>query len=504
MDKRLLNKSWRLQHLYRIKDKDGNLVTFKMNRAQAEFNKAKAHRNIILKSRQLGFTTLEVIDTLDDALFTRNFDSLFVAQDLDTAKDIFANKVNLAWKNIPEELQSLWIVESDSARKLKFGFGDNTESSITVDNTGRSGTFRRVHISELPILHDTYPDRAREVMEGTIPAIPLDGRLDIEGTAKGEKGSFYDIFTEAIERGDPEFQTQYKAHFYNWTYDDKEIAKVTVPRTDLPKRFKEIQKRYNLTDLQITYYYYKWESLGKDWDTLLQEYPTTWEEAFVYAGDKFFAYEQLENQKAMLESGNKEGNWTYYKDYKQGHNYGMGADIGEGVGRDSSCAVIWDFSLKPEVVATYQSDRIQPNDFAYELRAGAIKYGNCIVAPENNNIGYATVSKLREIYNNIYKEEKLDKTTGRTLKKYGWKTSLSSKPKMFYDFKTAVNDDEVKVISKVLYADMRAYSQDELSQVKEDEEATRHFDMLMAAVIGFQMRTHAGSKKISQYIPNYG
>lgn len=503
MDKRLVNKQWRISHLYKIKNKDGQLVTFKRNRAQREFNQNKANRNIILKSRQLGFTSDEAIDTLDDVLFTRNFDSLFVAQDLDTAKDIFANKISLAWKNIPEELQKLWNIESDSARKLKFEFGDNTESSITVDNTGRSGTFRRVHISELPILYDNYPDRAREVLEGTIPAIPLDGRLDIEGTAMGDKGAFYEIFVEAIERGKPEFQTQYKAHFYNWTYDDLEIAKVTTPKRDLPKEFKDIQKRYNLTDIQITYYYYKWESLGKDWNVLFREYPTTWEEAFTYAGDKFFSYDSLAFQKTMLEDGNKEGNWTYYKPYKQGHNYGMGADIGEGVGRDSSCAVIWDFSLKPEVVAVYKSDRIQPNDFAYELRAGAIKYGNCIIAPENNSIGYATVSKLREIYNNIYKEEKLDKTTGKTLKKYGWKTSLSSKPKMFYDLKTAVNDNEVKVVSKTLYADMRVYSQDELSKVKEDEEATRHFDMLMAAVIGFQMRTHAGKKKVSQFIPNY-
>ena len=96
---RLGSKEWRVEHFYKIKNKQKQLVTFKKNKAQRDFDKNKHCRNIILKSRQLGFTTLEAIDMLDDTLFQRNMDCLFIAQDLETAKDIFDNKIKLAWDN---------------------------------------------------------------------------------------------------------------------------------------------------------------------------------------------------------------------------------------------------------------------------------------------------------------------------------------------------------------------------------------------------------------------
>ncbi len=132
---RLKSKEWRLSHLYFIKDKNKNLIQFKRNRAQQHFNENKHLRNIILKSRQLGFSTDEAIDTLDDSLFTRNFDGLLIGQDLETAKDIFANKVDLAWQNF--RLKELYKVNTESARQMKFDYGDGTFSSITVDSSGR-------------------------------------------------------------------------------------------------------------------------------------------------------------------------------------------------------------------------------------------------------------------------------------------------------------------------------------------------------------------------------
>ena len=85
MDKRLLDKTWRLNHLYFIKDKNKKLIQFKPNKAQRHFRANIHTRNIILKSRQLGFTTFESIDMFDDVLFSRNCDGLLIAQDLDTA-----------------------------------------------------------------------------------------------------------------------------------------------------------------------------------------------------------------------------------------------------------------------------------------------------------------------------------------------------------------------------------------------------------------------------------
>lgn len=277
-DKRLLDKNWRTQHLYKIRDKNQNLVKFTSNRAQKHFNENKWSRNIVLKSRQLGFTTFESIDSLDDTLFTRNNECLLIAHTLDDAKNIFDKKINLAWKNLHPELQKLYKVDANTAQTLKFEFGDGTFSSIAVDTSGRSGTFNRVHVTEFAEICKKYPQRAREIIEGTIPAVPLKGRVDIESTSQGASGEFYEMFQEAWGR-EPILPVQYKAHFYNWTWDDEELAKTTIV-TNLPKEFIDYQATHKLSDREISYYYSKWISLNKNWNSLHREYPTTPEEAF--------------------------------------------------------------------------------------------------------------------------------------------------------------------------------------------------------------------------------
>lgn len=230
----------------------------------------------MLKSRQLGFTTEGSIDMLDASLWTKNFHGLFIAQDLDTAKDIFSNKIELAWKNYP--LQSIYKTDTQSARQLKFDYGDGTVSSITVDSSGRSGTYNKVHITEFADVAKNFPDKATEIIEGTIPAVPMDGEVTIESTAQGAGGLFYDMFMTAWTRSEPPRAMEYKAHFYNWQWDDEDLQ-ATIPEK-VPPEFEQYQIKYNLTDVEITYYFHRWLSLNKSWNALKREYPTTPEEAF--------------------------------------------------------------------------------------------------------------------------------------------------------------------------------------------------------------------------------
>lgn len=278
MDQRLKDKQWRTSHLYKIRDKKKNLITFKRNKAQDHFNQNKWTRNIILKSRQLGFTTDESVDSLDDVLFNRNTECLLIAHNLDAGKAIFDKKIELAWKNIRPELRALYKVDANTAQTLKFEFGDGTFSSIAVDTNGRSGTYNRVHITEFADVCKKFPNKVKDILEGTIPAVPTDGRVDIESTSQGSSGEFYEMFMQAWERGEPKYPVEYKAHFYNWTWDEE--IKDIAPETNLPEKFQDYQKLNNLTDQEITYYYQKWLSLNQNWNSLHKEYPTTPEEAF--------------------------------------------------------------------------------------------------------------------------------------------------------------------------------------------------------------------------------
>ncbi len=103
--KKLNSKKWRLTHLYKIigkSPKTGGMLkqTFSPNRVQRRFLNNKHTRNIILKARQMGFTTLACIDMLDDCLFNNDFNAVIIAHDEKSMRKIF-KKILYAWDNWP-------------------------------------------------------------------------------------------------------------------------------------------------------------------------------------------------------------------------------------------------------------------------------------------------------------------------------------------------------------------------------------------------------------------
>jgi hypothetical protein len=127
----LSDKKWRITSgkLYRIKDKNGDIVPFIPNRAQRYFFENKHTKNIILKARQLGFSTLIDIDVLDDALFSSYHTNGIIAQDADKAKDLYDNKVKFAYDNLPKWLLDNFNPRVDRQGVIKF---DNNDCSVSV------------------------------------------------------------------------------------------------------------------------------------------------------------------------------------------------------------------------------------------------------------------------------------------------------------------------------------------------------------------------------------
>jgi hypothetical protein len=503
MEDLLKDKTWRLSHLYMILDKNQKLVPFKMNRAQTIFHNTKTSRSIILKSRQLGFTTYEAIDALDDTLFTSNTQALMLSYDEKSMLSIFDNKINLAWNNIPPEIQSLYSLDSDRANRLKFNWGNGSFSSIEVRTKGRSGTYSRLHISEFAKICKDSPSAAREIIGGTLPSVPSSGKICIESTPEDANGYFYNMFMDAYLRGDPITPVDYKAFFFNWTYDDAEMENlIPIEDVSLPKKFVEYKNKHHLTQKQITYYYHKWLSLAKDWRELYRQYPTTVEEAFAYAGDLLFDSEKL-LQMERRDPKDTYGGWKYYSDYRPGHRYGLGADPSGGVGNDNATIHIIDFDakdkngyVKPEVVAVYANDKITPDLFAYEIKNGATRYGNCIVAPENNNTGQATIAILKGIYFNIYREVKRDKQNDIRTDTLGWHTNKESKPRMIFDLNTAVNEMLLNVPDSETVREMQGYPRDDLDNTQKDADG-KHWDRCISLAIAWQMRNHAVGGKVT-------
>ena len=125
------------------------------------------------------------------------------------------------------------------------------------------------------------------------------------------------------------------------------------------------------------------------------------------------------------------------------------------------------------------------------------KYGECIIAPERNNTGYATITELKRIYDNIYVEINLWTTTEKPANKLGWHTNSKTKPEMFFSLQKDYNDKLIKVLDSRLVDEMKAYSQNDLLGAA--ALTTRHFDLLTAACICWQMRNHAQVETTEQF-----
>lgn len=268
---------WRLNNLYYIKDKAGNKVKFKLNWAQQKFYNEMHYFNVILKARQLGFTTFSLIYDLDAALFNSNHSVGIIAHTKDDAEDLFTNKVKFAYDNLPDIFKEHRTATQDSAKKLVF----NNGSSFTVSTSLRSGTYQKLLISEFGKVSAKFPDKAKEIKTGALNTVEIGQQITVESTAEGKSGEYFKLCERAralknqgrvLTRLDPKF------HFFAWfdnpeyALNDEETGLVVIP-SDTAKYLD----KFDLTPNQRAWYSAKENTMGDD---MRREFPSTPEEAF--------------------------------------------------------------------------------------------------------------------------------------------------------------------------------------------------------------------------------
>ena len=133
-----LDPRWRLSNLYWITDKAGRAVRFVPNSAQLAFLDEIHTLNLILKARQLGFTTLCCLIYLDACVFTPHTRAGVIAHRLDDAKVIFRDKIKFPYDRLDEGIRASVPAVQDSVDTLTFG----NNSSVRVSTSMRSGTLQ--------------------------------------------------------------------------------------------------------------------------------------------------------------------------------------------------------------------------------------------------------------------------------------------------------------------------------------------------------------------------
>lgn len=284
---KLADPWWRLTSgvLYKIMikgddDAEGHVAPFLPNINQLRFLAGMHDRNVILKARQLGFTTEAAIRALDHSLFVPDQRCGIIAHDLETAASILRDKVKFAYANLPAPLRTAMPLERESAKELLFA---HNNSSIRVATSMRGSTIHMLHISEMGKIARRAPDKAREIVTGALPAVPKSGVATIESTAEGQEGEFYEIATRAentAKSGMAPAPGQWKFHFFPWYMEpgyEADPAGVAIS----PKQheyFAGIEKQMGvtITPRQRAWYVTKLENdFSGDVHKMWQEMPST-------------------------------------------------------------------------------------------------------------------------------------------------------------------------------------------------------------------------------------
>ncbi|MDA8260575.1 MAG: hypothetical protein M0Z99_33910 [Betaproteobacteria bacterium] len=290
------DRRWRLHNLYWITDIRGRRIKFVPNEAQIDLLDKLWFLNIILKSRQRGFSTFIDILGLDLAVFQANQSVGVIAHGLREASGIFKTKVIFPYNNLPAGIREVVYPTADSTQELSLSNG----SSVYVSTSMRSATVQFLHVSEFGRISRRYPEKAKEIVSGSFNAVHPGQMIFVESTAEGRGGEFFDMCQTAMRRRSdaPLTELDFRFHFYPWFTDPKNVLdpEFVVIGDTSAAYFAELERLgVKLRPEQKAWYVKKAEQQG---DHMKAEYPSTAREAFEAAVDGFVFGKEMQRARA--------------------------------------------------------------------------------------------------------------------------------------------------------------------------------------------------------------
>lgn len=277
------------RHASKIKDKEGNLVPFILNKAQLYLHaqcekqlKARGYvRVIILKGRKQGMSSY-VGDRYFHKATTIPGREVFILSHEAKTTDVLFRMVTRFYENLPDPLKP--PVSTKNRNQLAFSGLDSIYTIGTAGNedVGRGGTPHLFHGSEVAFWANTA-----EIRSGILNSVPKSKGTEIilESTANGQKDMFYEMCMDALDgKGD------YELVFIPWFWQDEY-------RDPIPKQFsptqeeEELKTLYNLDNGQLHWRRMKISELGGI-SRFMQEYPCNVIEAFQTTGTSLVSAER--------------------------------------------------------------------------------------------------------------------------------------------------------------------------------------------------------------------
>lgn len=505
-----------IELVFIVVDKNQKTMPFFLNDVQHEFmdtlNQAIADYEagiitdislLVLKGRQQGFTTLVTAYQLSCSILNRNFQGFTLADKSDNSEAIFQNKAKFPYSQLPDCLKP--TEKFNNRKQLLF---EKINSSWAVDtatkDVGRSRTVNFFHGSECAFWKDGIAP-----IQGALGEAFTKNCIKIyESTANG-----YNDYQKMWDSGVHIncFYEWWKTHEYRVSFRNADAMTVFLHEIDVKKgwiwdRLRWLRDEKHLEPEQLFWYWNKYDKY-LDKDLIKQEYPCTPHEAFLLSGKNVFdtaiILERLERLKKPIKTGyflydydgmrisnirwvnDKDGYIRIYQvpNVPRITEYCIGGDTA-GEGSDFFTGHVLDARTGEQVaVLRHQFDADQ---YTRQMYCLGVYYRNALIGIEANFDSYPIMELQRLGYPKQYTRTAQDTYTGKTEKRYGFKTTSLTRPTIISRLIEIVREHCESICDRATLEELLTIIRNEKGRIEAPQGG--HDDMMMGLAIAHHIR----------------
>ena len=400
---------------------------------------------LVLKGRQQGFTTLVTAYQLACSILNRNFQGYTLADKSDNSEAIFQNKAKFPYSQLPDVLKP--TEKYNNRKQLLF---EKINSSWAVDtatkDVGRSRTVNFFHGSECAFWKDGISP-----IQGALGEAFTKNCIKIyESTANGYN-DYQKMWNSGVHINC--FYEWWRTKEYRISFKREEVKAEFEQNIDARKgwiweRLRWLRDERNLDTEQLYWYWNKYDKY-LDKDLIKQEYPCTPQEAFLLSGKNVFDTAIILDRLTKLAKPIKTGYFKYDYDglkiskiewvndrngyirlYQMPNTpafteYCIGGDTA-GEGSDFFTGHVLD--ARTGIQVAHLKHQFDADQYTRQMYCLGRFYKNALIGIEANFDSYPIMELQRLGYPKQYTREAQDTYTGKTEKRFGFKTTSLTRP----------------------------------------------------------------------------
>lgn len=417
--------------------------------------------NIILKSRQMGISTLVAAYSLWLMVFHKDKNVMIISIKQDVSKEI-VSKVRFANDNLPSWLKV--ECKEDNRLSLKLANGSQIAALSSAVNTGRSAALSLLIIDEAAFI-----EKCEEIWAAAQPTLSLGGKCIILSTPFGVGNFFHKMWIQAEEENNKFFPIKLPWNLHperdeSWRKEQDRVSE-NLKKTSQELDCNFLSSGATVIDLELI-----------DW------------------------FKQTFMKDPVEKRGIDQAYWIWqYPSYTPDAVYAVSADVARGDGEDYSAFHV--INLKTMEQCAEYKGHIPTKEFGNMLVSVATDYNNALLIVENAGPGWAAIQQIidrgypnlfysstdlryvdveQQMTNKIYTEEKKMVP--------GFTTTLRTRPVIISNMCQYFVDKSITIYSKRTYSELEVFIWD-----NHKPQASKGYndDLVLSLSIGLWVRDTA-------------